>query len=231
MNRLNTNSTTAILLFAHSEQKESKIKPIANQKKQNVLLWKKMNERVLKTIQKTNFPYFISDENTQIGITFGEKITHAIEEVFSKGFTKVIVVGNDCVELNSCSLKDAAYKLQTNSVVLGSDFNGGTYLIGVTKSSFNAAKFAIISWKTSTVLEELKHLFIDQAIAFTSRLHDCNTTSDFEKTIPKLSFSTSFKKLILSILHSRIIDESHVISIVSFQLDALYLNKGSPFSS
>lgn len=227
---MNTNSTTAILLFAHSEQKESLLKPIATQKKQTVLLWKKMNERVLKTIQKTNIPYFISDENTQIGNSFGEKITYSIQEVFNKGFTKVIVIGNDCFELNLGFLNEAAFKLQTNDVVLGPDKNGGVYLIGVSKSSFNAGNFEIVSWKTSTVFEELKHFFIEKEIAFTARLNDCNSTTDFERTIHKLSFSDSFKKFILSLLQQNTIPVSHSISIVSFQFDALYLNKGSPFS-
>jgi hypothetical protein len=223
-------TTTAILLFSQGGNIESVSKPITCQKKQNVLLWEKMNNRVLNTIQKTNIPYFISDGTTQIGNTFGEKITHSIQEVLKKGFEKVIVVGNDCIELRVQHLLDASHKLQTNDVVLGADFNGGAYLIGVTKSSFNAAKFAIISWKTSTVFEELNHLFINQDIAFTARLHDCNTTSDFEKTIPNLSFSASFKNFILSLLQHNTILVNHTFSIVSYEFNALNLNKGSPFS-
>ena len=74
----NYSAATAILLFAQSEKIESALKPIALSSKQNVLLWKKMNDRVLKTVQKTNLPYFISNETNQVGNTFGEKIIRAI---------------------------------------------------------------------------------------------------------------------------------------------------------
>ena len=68
-------SSTAILLFAQSNQVESALKPIAYQKKQNDLLWAKLNQKVLQTIHKTNLPYFISDEKTQVGDYFGDKLS------------------------------------------------------------------------------------------------------------------------------------------------------------
>ena len=59
MNLLKSNSsTTAIILFAKSEEIESSLKLIAPSAKQNLLLWKKMNDMVVKTIQKTKLPYF-----------------------------------------------------------------------------------------------------------------------------------------------------------------------------
>lgn len=222
--------TTVILLFAQGENIESVSKPITCQKKQNVLLWKKMNNRVLNTIQKTNIPYFISDENNQIGNSFGEKITHSIQTIFNKGFKKVIVVGNDCIELQVQHLLDASHKLQTNDVVLGADFNGGAYLIGVSKSSFNATEFATIAWQTRFVFDELKQLFKEIKTAFTPNLNDCNSAFDFKKAVHKLAFSDSFKNLILSLLQNKTAVNNDETSFVSYQFNALNFNKGSPFS-
>lgn len=223
-------TTTAILLFAQGEKAESVSKPIACQKKQNVLLWKKMNDRVLKTIHKTNLPYFISDENSQTGNTFGEKISHSIQTIFDKGFEKVIVIGNDCLELKSNHLFEAAIKLQTNDVVLGADFNGGAYLIGVSKSSFNATEFATITWQTQFVFKELKQLFKEIKTAFTHNLNDCNSAFDFKKAVHKLAFSDSFKNLIFSLLQNKTAVNNDETSFVSYEFNTLNFNKGSPFS-
>ncbi|NCT10491.1 MAG: DUF2064 domain-containing protein [Flavobacteriia bacterium] len=223
-------TSTAILLFAQSEKVESVSKPIVCQKKQNSLLWKKMNEKVLQTIQKTYIPYFISDENTQIGNTFGEKITHSIQTIFNKGFEKVIVIGNDCLELQAKHLLDTSHKLQKNDAVLGADFNGGAYLIGVSKSSFNANEFATIAWQTRFVFDELKQLFGEIKTAFTPSLNDCNSAFDFKKAVHKLSFSDSFKNVILSLLQNKTVVPDYETSFLSYEFDFLDFNKGSPFS-
>lgn len=223
-------TTTAILLFAQSENIESVSKPIACQKKQNVLLWKKMNGRVLKTIQKTNLPYFISDETGQTGTTFGEKLTHSIQELFNKGFEKVIVIGNDCPELKSSQLHDAALKLQVHDFVLGANFNGGSYLIGVTQSALNVQGFSSLAWQTSTVLNDLQVLFNNNTVAFLPNLNDCNSRSDFKKAVHNLSFLDGFKNLILSLLQNNTSISQYEISFFTTELTTLNFNKGSPFS-
>jgi uncharacterized protein len=223
-------TTTAILLFARSENSESVLKPIACQKKQNLLLWKKMNEGVLKTIQKTNLPYFISDETTQVGTSFGKKITHSIEAVFAQGFDKVIVVGNDCLELQSKHLLEASDKLKTNNLVLGADYHGGTYLIGISKSVFEADKFEAISWQTTNVYIELQMLFSQKDVHCLPFLTDCNSSSDFNKAIYKLSFSNPLRNLIFSLLQYERAFNQFNFFLVSYGFSTLNFNKGSPFS-
>lgn len=228
---MKNSATTAILLFAQSEESESAAKPIVSNKKQNVLLWKRMNEKVLRTVQKTNLPYFISDENSQVGSTFGEKITHAISDLFAKGFQKVIVIGNDCLELESRYMLAADHKLQYSDLVLGADNRGGAYLIGVSKSAFNAEDFSAIAWQTSSVFETLQAVFSEQKIALLPCLNDCNNTFDFKKAVQKLSFSDSFTNEILSLLQHKSTINYKEISIVSYEGLTLNFNKGSPISS
>jgi hypothetical protein len=220
--------TTAILLFAKSEKAQSISKLITCHKKQNQLLWKKMNEKALKIIRKTKIPYFISDESTQVGDTFGEKITNAINQVFAQGYQKVIVIGNDCVALQSDHLLLANANLLTHDLVLGADFNGGAYLIGITKHSFSADQFAGISWQTTSVFKELKILFSSKKTFFISSLNDCNTAFEFKKAIRKLSFSDVFKNLLLSLLHQRAGVNQYEPVLVSSKYNSLNLNKGSP---
>jgi len=224
-------ATTAILLFAQSGKTESALKPLAFCSKQNVLLWEKMNGLVLKTIKKTKLPYFISNENNQVGSTFGEKITHAIKTIFAKGFEKVIVVGNDCIELKAQHLLLAQLDLQINDLVIGSDYSGGAYLIGVTKSKFKADSFENIPWQTKSVFTALQSLYETQAIAFLPSLFDCNDTCDFRKAAHKLSFSAAFRKVLLSFLPTKKVSNRFITLFVSYFYHALNFNKGSPLNA
>ena len=230
MNLLKSNSsTTAIILFAKSEEIESAAKLIAPSAKQNLLLWKKMNDMVLKTIQKTKLPYFISNETNQVGTTFGEKITHSIQEIFAKGFQNVIVVGNDCIGLKAKNLLNAAQNLQTNSCVLGADYNGGVYLIGVSKSEFSTGLFESIPWQTKNVFLALQTLYKKQSVAYLPRLADCNSASDFKKILHQLPYFSRLKKILLSFLfvpkHQNKIETNSIVS----QYYVASFNKGSPF--
>ena len=101
--------STAVLIFAYGDKVQSTLKPIAYNRKQNVVLWHKMNERVLTLVQKTKLPYFISDENTQQGVSFGDKLSHAIQSVLDRGYDKVIVMGNDSPGLRLPHLQRSFY--------------------------------------------------------------------------------------------------------------------------
>jgi len=224
----NLSTTTAILLFAQSEEKESTLKPIASSYKQNVSLWKKMNDKSLKIIQKTKLPYFISDENDQVGKTFGDRITHSIQTIFDKGFEKVIVVGNDCIELKAHHLLQAEQDLNVNELVLGSDYSGGAYLIGVTKLKFKSELFKTIPWQTKAVFNALQTLYKQETIAYLPYLNDCNNAFDLKRATQKLSFSDSFKNIILSFLTNFVIQNDFETIFDSSHYRASDFNKGSP---
>jgi glycosyltransferase A (GT-A) superfamily protein (DUF2064 family) len=221
-------TTTAILLFAQSEKVEGSLKPFASCKKQNILLWKKMNGKVLKTIQKTQLSYFISNETNQVGSTFGEKITRAIQDIFAQGFEKVIVVGNDCIALNAKHLLQAEHDLQRNDLVIGADFSGGAYLIGLTKSKFKAEPFKTIPWQTKKVFSALQNLYNIQSIGFLPSLADCNSASDFKKAVYQLPHFSALKKILLSFL---IVPKQQDKFESNFIVNHYYttrFNKGSP---
>jgi glycosyltransferase A (GT-A) superfamily protein (DUF2064 family) len=220
-------SSTAVLLFAQSDKVESAIKPIAYNKKQNDLLWQKMNQKVLRTIQKTKLPYFISNENTQEGLCFGEKLSHAIQSVFDQGFEKVIVIGNDSPGLTAKHLQNACLGLKNNKWVFGPDCRGGTYLIGVSKSVFNAALFAKINWRTTQVLRQLKGLSLGQAIPL-SPLGDLNAKTDFENVLKDFSFYSTFKNSLSSLLFYQYILSQVLRISYSSEFVGLNFNKGSP---
>jgi glycosyltransferase A (GT-A) superfamily protein (DUF2064 family) len=222
--------STAILLFAQSNKVESDLKPIAYGKKQNDLLWQKMNQKVLQTIQKTTLPYFISDEKTQVGASFGDKLSHAIQAVFEKGFEKVVVVGNDSPGLTEAHIQKASLGLQNNKWVFGPDHKGGTYLIGISKSVFDRKLFSKINWRKTQVLEQLEELSHGQSILLSS-LADLNAISDFKNVLKGFSFYSTFKNSLLSILSYQNVLKPFLKKHYSYQFVGLNFNKGSPISA
>ncbi|MFH4966396.1 DUF2064 domain-containing protein [Gaetbulibacter sp. M235] len=221
-------STTAILLFTQSEEATSVLKPINSSKKKNRLLWKKLNDRVLKTIQKTKLPYFVLKENNQVGATFGKKITSCIQEVFDKGFQKVIVVGNDCLALNTNHLNNAIEQLQHNHCVLGADFNGGAYLIGLTQSTFRSKEFQQAAWQTVTLFSSLQKLFNGQPIGYLPPLDDFNSIFDFKRVVYKLPYDGILRSLFLSFLIVPKIQILLTFNFIVHQFISISFNKGSP---
>lgn len=218
---------TAILLFAQSDSAETVVKPIAHSKMQSTLLWHKMNEKVLQTIRKTKLPFFKSDENTQEGISFGEKLSHAVQGVFDQGFDKVIIIGNDTPGLTLQHIKKAYSSLQDTDLVLGPDHKGGAYLIGLSKSNFKKHLFATISWRTSQVIKQLKTFSTHKCVVL-KPLSDFNTSSDLSAVLKELSYITRIKSNLLSLLLFQLFLNRFIGAVYNYNVLGFNFNKGSP---
>jgi hypothetical protein len=223
--------STAVLIFAQSDKVQSTLKPIAYNRKQNETLWHKMNERVLALVEKTKLPYFISDENSQQGHSFGDKLSHAIQSVLDKGYDKVIVLGNDSPGLRLHHLQEAYLELQDKDVVLGPDFKGGTYLIGISRASFNVEAFAKIDWQTVKVFEQLQTLYCTQKLGNVAPLADCNTKSEFEKLLRELPFYSTFKSILLSLFFYATCIHPFLKHFYTNAIIGSNFNKGSPVTA
>lgn len=218
----------AILLFAQTAKVESGIKFFATNKTKNISLWNILNDRILKEVKKTKLDFFVFDENNQVGETFGNRITSAIENVFSKGFEKVIVVGNDCLDLKANQILKASANFNNFSTVLGPDNNGGTYLMGLSKSSFNSKSFTSISWQTDKVFSQLKLLYQSDNVLELQYLNDFNSNYFFNCHFKKLRFSSHLKKLLRVCLSSLSFNFSLIIGFFSIYFNTILFNKGSP---
>ena len=123
--------------FAQTGKKERISKTICSSANGDEVLFDVFNKNVENRVIKTRIPYFFISERKQIGCSFGEKITNAVLSVFSKGYSKVIVVGNDCPQLKARQIRDAFEALNVNKEVIGKDNRGVTYSIGLTRSNFD----------------------------------------------------------------------------------------------
>ena len=114
----------------------------------------------LAQVKKCGLPYFLFTEQKQVGESFGERLAHAFELTFKKGFDAVIAVGSDCPMLSGNHLKKAAESLVSNEAVAGATSLGGSYLFGLRKSSFDYNKVsAQLAWQTSELFTNLLEAF------------------------------------------------------------------------
>jgi len=121
----------------------------------------------------------------QEGSDLGERMHHAMNELFLQGFTKVILIGSDCFELNTLVLEEAISQLDQNDAVLGPANDGGYYLLGLI--DIIPELFANKIWSTDQVakdtINDLKKL--QKNYYLLPKLNDIDDASDldlFEKS-------------------------------------------------
>lgn len=220
------NQKTAILIFANSAQKEAERKSFLSKE-----VFSKLNEQTLKIVQKSGINYFHFSENQQIGDSFGERFTNAIDSVLNKGFQNIITIGNDTPHLKTTHLLKTVDQLEQKDLILGPSKDGGFYLMGIKKEHFNKDTFLKLPWgksnlrKAVTRISKVKKLEIN----FLEFLNDLDSPKDLLKIVysfKKIPFSI-FKILLLFII---VYKEIQILKKLTFLENYLYksFNKGSP---
>lgn len=190
------NNSTAILFFSRSAEKEARHKRLLTPYKANKKIYGAFIAHTEKVLKNTGLPYFIFDEQQQTGNSFGQKLCNGIKSVFTKGYAKVIVVGNDCLQLNAGTINNTANYLETDELVLGPSNSGGVYLIGITQCAFNAVNLENIHWQTSSVFKELKNIAVHFSHRCLSVLADINTRKEL---IQAQKYLRKFHRLLIYI--------------------------------
>lgn len=89
-------------------------------------------------------------KHLQRGDDLGEKMQNAFAEAFAQGKERVVIIGSDCLELETYMIKEAFAVLENNDVVLGPSKDGGYYMIGMT--AFMPTLFEDKNWSTDDLL-------------------------------------------------------------------------------
>lgn len=84
--------------------------------------------------------------------TLGDRLISAFGQSFSKGASKVIVVGIDTPDITPELYRDAFQALDQHDIVIGPSLDGGYYLLGMNKLHHHL--FHDIPWSTSTVFQD-----------------------------------------------------------------------------
>lgn len=218
---------TALLLFALSPEEEGRHKSFL----EKTPLLHSLNEQAKSIAKESGLPFFHFDEAKQIGTDFGSRFANAIQAVYDLGFDAVITIGNDSPNLSAAHIQQAVKELQYGSAVLGPSFDGGFYLMGLSKDQFNKASFLNFSWNSTSVFTELKnHLeFHEHRLVTLDKLHDIDFLSDLGKLSLASISNPQLRRALLALLNNG----EHC-----FGNDFLYapkatslatFNKGSPF--
>jgi hypothetical protein len=223
---LNSNKT-AILIFANSAKQERSNKRFNNSE----TLFKALNKQTITKVKRSGLPYFHFSEKEQIGSTFGERYTNAIEFVYNQGFENIITIGNDTPLLQTSQLIETAAELEEHPIVLGPSRDGGYYLMGLNKSLFDAGTFLKLPWQTSLLTQSISKLLSAKQIkvVFLKVLQDIDTVIDVKTLInSSRKLSSTLISILLSIVPSeKIISQKLYFFVSSFQKEN-YFNKGSP---
>lgn len=183
------NTDTAVLIFSLSARREAERKALfGNGKKQSASeFFDILIGRTQKLAAASGVDAFFIDEGKQRGRTFGERYANAFQQIFGQGYTKVVSIGNDAPDLTVETLRNAIDEIQHKDLVVGPSADGGVYLLGLSRSLFNADEFLKLPWLQDSVCDTLMQSDYWQKGGSCS----LDTLSDIDDTASLLQFVQS----------------------------------------
>ncbi|MGD1152958.1 MAG: TIGR04282 family arsenosugar biosynthesis glycosyltransferase [Syntrophales bacterium] len=106
-------------------------------------------EREMKEMLGDGFSYI-----PQSGEDLGERMKLSFLRCFSEGARSVVLIGSDIPDLPARIVDEAFLALDRNEAVIGPSVDGGYYLLGFTKDTFNGDVFMGLPWGAGTVFQE-----------------------------------------------------------------------------
>lgn len=220
---------TAILIFANSARIDAERKCIINGKE----FFNFQHKNLLKLVKESELPHFWIDENRQVGDDFENRYLNAIQHIFDKGYQQVISIGNDTPGLELKHILEASELLEHNSMCFGPSKDGGFYLWGVKKESFEKKSFLNFKWNTKNLLPEILSELTYNSVQFDciETLIDLDCNEDAFLLLQNKSIDFQLKYILLKIVRKTNTFSTFFHSITETQLTSLYYNKGSPLSA
>lgn len=215
---LNTQKT-AILFFSRTAKTEARIKPLAQGKRASESVAEYAIHTIYSVAKQTDIPLFVITEKDQRGSTFGERFTHAFEDIYQQGFEKVIAIGNDCLSISTEDILRAAENLKENTCVIGPCQDGGAYLIGIHKNTFQKQVFCDIRWQTEDTFSDLqKYITLQKCYTILlSEKADIDTISDWSTILNAIPFQIKKQLLTLfAIGKTTLIDSFHIATTLLY---------------
>lgn len=198
---LTTRTDTAILLFSRSAAVDAAAKPLADNAKHRhqqtvTALFIHHTRRV---VRGSGLLVFEISERQQRGTTFGERFADAFQQIFDRGFERVIAIGNDCPALTAMDLRAAAQKMDTTSAVFGPAADGGAYLVALRRDAFNPAVFAALDWQTDHTLAALQAYSADDFCCLSEK-SDVDSAANLQHQLRSRTFPILLKIKLLNLL-------------------------------
>lgn len=114
----------------------------------------------------------------QIEGGLGDKMKEAFQTVL-KAPSRCLIIGSDCGDISKDILTQAFDALQDHDVVLGPTFDGGYYLLGMSKPGLDL--FDGVAWSTESVYDQTLQLINKAKASYYElpRLHDIDYEEDY----------------------------------------------------
>jgi len=177
------------------------------------VLYKQFIIDLLSTIKKLNIEFKIcfyppdSEKNIislfgnnyhyipQKGNNLGERMKNSFDRVFKEGYRKVVLIGSDMPDLPGDLILKSFDFLQLNDVVIGPSRDGGYYLIGFNKDSFNTLIFQDIMWSIESVFKDTMKILnkLKLTVHILPEWNDIDTIDDLHELYHR-NQSTNFRK-------------------------------------
>lgn len=123
------------------------------------------------------------EKHLQAGSDLGERMKNAFQVMQKKGFKQIVIIGSDCLELDTQILNTAFKALEKTDVVIGPAKDGGYYLLGMKND--HSFLFDISSWSTGAVYADTINLLNINKLTYTAlaKLNDVDTQEDLPAEI------------------------------------------------
>jgi rSAM/selenodomain-associated transferase 1 len=123
----------------------------------------------------------------QEGRSLGERLIHAFGVAFGRGAQQVVIIGSDSPTLPVPYVEKAFVELSEADVVLGPSFDGGYYLIGLSRPCLKL--FEDVSWSTDQVFERTAQNAVNQrySLRILPKHYDIDTIDDLKTLHSELS--------------------------------------------
>ncbi|NRT20300.1 hypothetical protein HNP98_003140 [Hymenobacter sp. 9A] len=146
-------STVALLLFTRSAGQEATHKRFRSHglRTGNAAIAAQLIGHATAVARQVGVDFICVDSSRQTGNTFGERLSGALQQAFASGYAQLLVIGNDCPQLDAARLRRALAALARTGAVLGPATDGGVYLLGVARAHFEARAWAALPWQTATL--------------------------------------------------------------------------------
>ena len=88
----------------------------------------------------------------QTAESLGDKMKAAFDEIFKARYTKIMIIGSDCLQLNSTIINTGFGLLDEHDTIIGPATDGGYYLLGMKKNY--EFLFDNKTWSTESVFDD-----------------------------------------------------------------------------
>ena len=221
------------MLFTRTAWEEASHKKFSgeNQFAKSKHLSKLFIEHATSIAKQSGLPLIVITSRDQVGSSFGERLSNAFQNVFDRGYQKIISIGNDCLSLSPTDLREAQHALNLGKSVVGKSISGGAYLIGLNRMKFHSTDFELLQWNTPSLYDSLLTYLSKQhseSLQLTVKA-DVNNSADLRLAVNQLAGHSRFRAAIESILRNQLIDVPVDEGNESFIVPKLDLSRAPPF--